>query len=245
MATQLKSIVRFTGLVVGVPSVLPHGLNIDNVAQVPDLVAPSQGIFTIVADATNVTVTRTAADPAAVDVFCEVWHTEDRSFGPFGPSQPTGLVPRPFILRPGSGTSASISQAGITRWDGYVAPLDSATTDFFRQANNADAITTNVGQRLPGSVVGIYVVTVPLTGGTLTVDVVRFAGSTGAPIVLGAGTLELNLALNDFTDFAAFAQGLFTYNAGDSVALRYTTDENFSNGESNFGAVAAIWTQDD
>jgi hypothetical protein len=87
MATQLKSIVRFTGLTVGVPAALPHSLNINGTGQTPDLVAPEQGFFDIAADSTNVTVTRQIGDPDNVDVYCEVWHTEERSFGPFADSQ--------------------------------------------------------------------------------------------------------------------------------------------------------------
>ncbi len=97
MANQLKNIVRFVGLVLGVPVSLPHNLNVNGVAQTPDKVEPNIGGFTVTADATNVTVTRVNSE-TAVDVYVEFWHSENRVFGASGAFQPTGLTPRPFVL---------------------------------------------------------------------------------------------------------------------------------------------------
>lgn len=246
MATQLKNILSFTGLVVGVPVAIPHLLNIDGVGQIPDLVAPQQGFFTVTADDTNVTVTRTAGDPDNVTVFAEVWHTEDRSFGAFGNSQPVGLTPRPFVLRQGTGTAAA-ANAGITRWDGWLAALAAGATAAYTLTGVFN-VSGNIGAAKPGSVVGLYVLNpVPLTGGTMDVTVSRFAGSTGAPIPLGPGVLELNLAFggpNTFTAFATFAQGTFPYAAGDALGLNAVTDGAFSGGE-GAGSQAMILMQDD
>ena len=99
MGTILKNIVRFTGLAIGVPTALPHRLNVNNVSVVPRLVFTALEGFTTAADATNVTVTRLASGPAAVDVYVEYWHTIE-ALVPL-PGQLAGLVP--FLLNPGAG----------------------------------------------------------------------------------------------------------------------------------------------
>ena len=110
MTVRLLNIVRFSGLVVGTPTALPHALITAGArAVIPDVLIPNVGGFTITADATNVTVTRlTGADPAAVDVLAESWHTFLRTFGATNPQPgvlPDGsLVPQPFVLSPGGGS---------------------------------------------------------------------------------------------------------------------------------------------
>lgn len=102
MATRLKNILRFTGLVVGTPVSIPHNLNLDGVDVVPDKNTPQSGSFTVVADATNVTVTRNVGDVDNVDVLAEYWHTEDRVFGSDG-TPFSQLAPAPFVASPGPG----------------------------------------------------------------------------------------------------------------------------------------------
>lgn len=102
MATRLKNILRFTGLVVGTPVSIAHNLNLDSVAVVPDKSTPQSGSFTVVADATNVTVTRNVGDADNVDVLAEYWHTEDRVFGSDG-TPFSQLTPAPFVASPGPG----------------------------------------------------------------------------------------------------------------------------------------------
>jgi len=100
MATKLYEILQFNGLVVGVPTSLPHGLNFGDTPQTPDRIDAQTGGFTITADNTNVTVTRGVAALDNVLVWVEVLHTEQRAFGA---STITGLTPRPFVLQPGVG----------------------------------------------------------------------------------------------------------------------------------------------
>jgi len=75
MGTNLKNIVRFTGLVVGVPTALPHLLNVNGRAVTPRIGGANASGITATANATNVIVTREADGPAAVDVYVEYWHT--------------------------------------------------------------------------------------------------------------------------------------------------------------------------
>ena len=114
MATQILSIVRFAGLVSGVPTPLPHGLNRDGVGTIPDRILPSVGGVTLTADSVNVTATRQSdGAPAAVDVMCEEFHSLLRVFGPHDQFQPVGLTPRPFVVAPG-GNAAGIGFARFT-----------------------------------------------------------------------------------------------------------------------------------
>lgn len=114
MATVLKNIVRFAGLNVGVPVAIAHGINLDGRALVPELVVPSTGPFTVVVDATNVTVTRTASSPgAAVDIYVEWFYTPERVFDPQN-DPPAGL---PFIVGVGgAGGTAGVGPEPI--WAG-------------------------------------------------------------------------------------------------------------------------------
>jgi hypothetical protein len=75
MPTILKNILSFTGLSVGVPVALPHGLNVNGTPVKPAIGGLDAGGFTVTADTVNVTVTRQASGPAAVQVYVEHWHT--------------------------------------------------------------------------------------------------------------------------------------------------------------------------
>lgn len=106
VATILKNILSFTGLVVGVPMVLPHRLNVNGISVLPRTVEPDVGGFTIAADVTNVTVTRAADGPANVNVLVEYWHSIE-AVVPLVPP-PGKLVGQvPWIQQPGSGGGGS------------------------------------------------------------------------------------------------------------------------------------------
>ena len=71
--TMLLNIIRFTGLLVNVPTSLPHGLNIDGTPVVPQIVTPRTGSADVSVTATDVIVTRLPSSGAddAVDVLVE------------------------------------------------------------------------------------------------------------------------------------------------------------------------------
>lgn len=122
MATVLKNIVRFAGLGVGVPASLPHGLNLDGRAIVPELVLPNTGPFTVVVDATDVTVTRTNDSPgAAVDVYVEWFYTPERVFDPQN-DPPAGL---PLVVGVGGVGGGGIGPASF--WIGGRESYDQQT----------------------------------------------------------------------------------------------------------------------
>lgn len=71
MATQLKNIVQFVNVAAGGTAVLPHGLNINGVGLIPDLLMQPRPDFTVTADDTNITVTNNSLGVATVDVCVE------------------------------------------------------------------------------------------------------------------------------------------------------------------------------
>lgn len=91
---QLKNVLTFAGLEVGVPTALPHGLNHRNGrALMPALVVVSGTGVDATADARHVTVTRQEFGSADVGVYVEAWHTIEGAF----PQRP-----QPFVVRGGS-----------------------------------------------------------------------------------------------------------------------------------------------
>ena len=112
--TILKNIVVFENLVLNTPVSLPHMLNVNGFAVAPKLVGANKAGFTISADITNITVTRTAlSDGDTVDIYAEYWHTIE-SVTPLvpPPGKLGGLTP--FILATGAGTDVD-TQPQIAR----------------------------------------------------------------------------------------------------------------------------------
>lgn len=226
MATQLISIVRFAGLAVGVPVALPHGLNQDGRALVPDVVLPSAGGFTIAADATNVTATRTVeAASGAVDVLVFQLHTVLRNFGPTTPppgNLPSGsLAPQPFIVEPG--TLTPVATAGR-----YALPDKWSQNDIAASQTNV-ALAQNVSQLFDttkairaGSLIGFSTrIDSTITAGTLTIELTINGAGTGFTLVHTSGS-------NPTGGEATQAAGLSPFVAGDVIGARITTNGAFA-----------------
>lgn len=109
MGTILKNVVRFTGLVVGVPVALPHRLNVNGIPVAPRIGGANNACFTITANTINVTATRTADAGPDVDVYVEFWHSIE-AVVPLvpAPGQLAGLVPLFFASCGGGGGGAPI-----------------------------------------------------------------------------------------------------------------------------------------
>lgn len=104
MAARIKNILSFASIAVGASQTLAHGLRIESRTLVPDVLTPSiEGVATITADATNVTVTNASGSVLSLDVLCEAWHSIERAFGA---EQTLALSPQPFV--PGAALAAAL-----------------------------------------------------------------------------------------------------------------------------------------
>ena len=92
MGPVLKNILAFTGLPVGVPTSLPHLLNVAGTPVAPHTIALDGSGFTVAANALTVTVTRTTG-AATVNVYVEHWHTIEAALPP---GNLAGLTPFQF-----------------------------------------------------------------------------------------------------------------------------------------------------
>lgn len=107
MTTVLKNIIHFTGLVVGIPTNLPHGLNINGVPVLPQLGGADAHGFTFTANTVNLTAIRLAsASGGTVNCYVEHWHTIEALLPP---TQLAGLVP--FFFSNDGGGSGGGGQA--------------------------------------------------------------------------------------------------------------------------------------
>ena len=113
MGTILKNIVAFGALELDTPVSLLHRLNVNGIAVVPKIVGADAAGFTIAANATNVTVTRTATSVGdAVNIYVEYWHTIE-SVTPLVPPPGSLIGQVPFILATGGGGSAQLTNARV------------------------------------------------------------------------------------------------------------------------------------
>ena len=252
MATRLKNILRFAAVPVGVPTLLPHNLNWQGRARIPDVVQGSREGFTVVADNTNVTVTNNTGAAADIDVLVETWHTIERDFGAV---LMTDLVPQPFVVL--SGDAAAPISIGDLDWKNSVRLASTANLGLAGLAA-IDGVVPVAGDRIlaknqaVGADNGIYVaaagawarssdadVSVEVTAGLAVVATegatqtdTAWLLTTNDPIVLGVTPLA----------FAQFASTVPSGWTDDGAVVRLTTvtdqvvvgaltpllDENFS-----------------
>jgi len=100
--------VAFTAVGAGVTAVLPHTVNLNGTAVVPDVLARDNTAFEIIsATAAAITVRNNGTSAAGCNVWLWQQHTFERDFGGSGT---TALVPRPFII----GGAASGSGGGMS-----------------------------------------------------------------------------------------------------------------------------------
>jgi hypothetical protein len=114
MATILKNVLQFTGLAIGVPTSLPHKLNVNGIPVAPKLGGANMEGFTITADTTNVIVTRTVnAGGDAVQVYVEYWHTIEAVLPLLPPpGKLIGLTPFFFASGGASGPEVNVEDQG-------------------------------------------------------------------------------------------------------------------------------------
>jgi hypothetical protein len=101
MAEHLVQILHFANVPSGGSASLAHGLNVADVAKVPDILAlDTSAPFNVTGDSVNVTVTNTGSATATVDVMAIYLHSVQRAFGAAGVDSET---PNPFVIRGGAG----------------------------------------------------------------------------------------------------------------------------------------------
>lgn len=185
MATRLFNIVRFAGLGVGNPTVLPHFLNVDGRAVIPDEMLPSAGGFTIAGDDTNVTVTRlTSSDPGSVDVLVKSWYSPSRAFGTTPPpgAQPDGsLVPQPFV---GAALSAGLWNLDVPAI-AVAGPVAAEVNQLIRVQDDAGGFNVNL-PAISAANQGQPIVIKKISGNLNVVSVVP----NGADTIDGIGSLD-------------------------------------------------------
>lgn len=111
MANRLEQVLTFTNVAAGAAAVLPHSLNVNGRAVIPDFAAVNNGEFDVLeagTDETQVTVRNDGAAPADVDVRIWYEHTIERVYGSDAVTQ---LSPAPFVIRgAGAGGAAAVTQ---------------------------------------------------------------------------------------------------------------------------------------
>lgn len=123
MATRLHQVLTFAAVAPGGFSTLPHALNVNGTAVLPDLIFRDNGDFAIVgASTTTITVQNNGAGAATLNAWLFVLHTMEREFGAV---QTTNLSPQPFIpaVSGGGGGGSSVTTFRYTAAGGE--------TDFF------------------------------------------------------------------------------------------------------------------
>jgi hypothetical protein len=95
MATRLHQVLTFAAVAPGGIVTLPHSLNVNSVAVLPDFIFRDNGDFTVLgASTTDITVQNNGAGVGTLNAWLFVLHTIERDFGA---SAVTNLSPQPFI----------------------------------------------------------------------------------------------------------------------------------------------------
>lgn len=177
-ATRLLQTVTFTNVAPAATVVLPHDINVDGVAKIPDFVATDAPGFTVAVNATTVTVTNTTGAPASVNVWLELKHSIPRQLS----GGVANLVPQPFVVAAGSGGGGGGGEAGAEIYgdgsDGAVA---------------FDGINTVLGMTPSANT---YTMTRDIFPTDCTIDVGVTVKTAGYRI-FGTQTLALNGTISD------------------------------------------------
>ncbi len=246
MASQIYNVVRFSGLQNGVPTPLPHDLNLDGIPLTPDQCAASAGGFSVTANATDVEVTREPGAPDFVDVLVKYTNSPDRVFGPSNPQPnaagtPSGLgaiLPTPFssdlsALNPGAPKVCLVysnkqptggNVYGAADWElclevaNSIAPSKGRAMICFDTDGFSDAVT----------------VPAPATAGDLynLLNLEFFIGSGAGRVVFAPGQ-----RWSSFPNFRTNRICNWVFNAADGAPIVDTDDAGWIGG---FGAIGII-----
>lgn len=236
MPSVLRNVLRFTGLVIGVPSVQAHGINLNGRAIAPKTARANGQGFTITIDATNVTVTRSASGQASVDIELEYWYSATDA-EPLPNGIATSLLP--FILEGGDsgggGGGVEIAAGSQTAATGTVQ-FSNANAVSFGMAGSAtvtasvDAIksliaSTNTATGPTFVLSNGNGVTFGINGNTLTASV-QTVGGTATGVAISAGTEVATTGAVVFSNSNGFSFGM----SASTVTVSYNAIKTISAG---------------
>jgi hypothetical protein len=140
VSTQLYNIVTFANVAGGATVTLPHLVNEDGRAFVPDLVVGDAAGFMksdVVVTSTNLTVKNATNDVRSINVWVQRLHTRERFFGP---RFVLNLLPLPIIIMPGGDGGGALSDDPPIDVD--TAPADPGVSmEGSRADHKHDAVT--------------------------------------------------------------------------------------------------------
>lgn len=263
MPSILKNVLRFTGLVIGVPSAQAHLINLNGRAVEPHEINVGGGGYIVAIDDTNLTITRTAAGAADVDVECIRWHSYDDA-EPLPNGIATSLLP--FVMQGlgvgGGGGGVEFAAGTQTAATGTVVATNSNGISFGLSGSSQltasmDAFRSVIalGSTATGPTVSFLNangVTFGMNGNTITASV-QTVGGTATGVGISAGTEvattgavifsnsnQISFGLNAQTLTATFAAIKTISASGGSV----TNDQiSFANSNSvTFGIAGSTMT---
>lgn len=124
MANRLEQVLTFTNVAAGGTAVLPHALNVNGRAVIPDFAAVNNGNFDVLVpgtDAAQVTVRNDGLAIGTVNV--RIWY-DHTILRVYGSDLTTQLTPAPFVIRgAGGGGGGSGSTQQVFRYT-IVQPAD-------------------------------------------------------------------------------------------------------------------------
>lgn len=161
MANRLYQVLSFANVPAAGQATLPHNININDVALLPDRLETDNSDFSIVSVTTTaVTVQNDGIGVDSVDVLLERWHTILREFGGV---QNTDLTPQPFIvIGGGAGGGGAIGNLQSFRYvatgaegsDFFVSLPAARPTDNYRVEICCSGVTSILTFDLPDLVAG-------------------------------------------------------------------------------------------
>lgn len=133
--TRLNQVLTFTNVIAGATVALPHNINVNGVAVIPDFVFPDNSNFQVVScTTTTLTVKNGGTSTQTLNAWLWRQHTIDRAYGG---RQITNLSPQPFVPAGGSGGGGGSTQEAFR----YVA-TGAEGSDFFVTLPAARAVDT-------------------------------------------------------------------------------------------------------
>ena len=228
MATQLKNGLTFANVAAGASAALPHLLNIDGRAIVPDVLLVDTPGVTATANAANVTIMNNLGVAVTVVVLAEVWHTFERAFGS---SATVDLSPKPVVSQLGAATLGAFGVGGASETR-IVTPGNNKAAEINAAIAAMAALAAVDGrQRTVQLIEGVYTIEasllvasyVTLAGrGRATVLQPTFGGAADDPlnaIILARGTVDVGKMNTTLAALAAKGAAAVTVTAAGTIAI--------------------------